>query len=72
MSEETAMEITFPVQAVPKTARTGVYQHFLPKWFRVLWSLLTYFQTYVCLYLCQVLKISSTVNILNLNYLLNI
>lgn len=30
MSEETAMEITFPVQAVPKTARTGVYQHFYP------------------------------------------
>lgn len=72
MSEEMETEIPFPVQAVPKRATTGVYQHFLPKWFRVLWSLLTYFQTYVCLYLCQILKISGTVHILNLNYLLNI
>lgn len=72
MSEEMWTAIPFPVKTVPKKVATGVDQHLLPHQFRALWSVLIYFQIYFCPYLCQILKISSTINILNFNYLLNI
>lgn len=71
MPHETWREIFFPEQTAQRRVTTGVCQRF----YHSGWEhsgLLIYFQIFVCPYLCRVLKISSTVNILNFNYLLNI